>query len=865
MTRRRDEELDEELQAHLRMAVAERMARGEAREAAEAAARRELGNLLHIREVTREQQRGRFGVWLERLAQDVRIGTRGLLRTPAFTLAAVTTVALAVGANSAVFTVVNGVLLRPLPFEDPAALYFVSHHAGGLPFEPPPGLADSDWVTWRERQRSFARATAYSRAAITLTGAGDATRLTGARVDPEFFSVLGIAPAIGRSFTAEETARDERVVVLSDGLWRARLGGDPRVVGTAVTLDGTPYTVAGVMPPGFGFPASAALWVPLRVRLDPGGNSWLFTVLGRLRPDVTPMQARLELRSVLAAEDSGGTNRPPPETAVIPMHDELTGEIVRPLVVFSGAVGFVLLIACVNVANLLLIRAAARRREMAVRIALGASRGRIARQLLTESLLVGVAGSTVGLVVAILGVEALMAVAPNGRIPRLDEIRLDGAVVAFTTVVALVTGLLFGILPALHGARRSPQEAMAHGTRVLGGRHARLRGGLVIAEVALALVLLVGAGLMIRSFLNVRSADKGYDGRGITTMTVDLPPTRYPGAPRQRAFHTRLLQFLSDVPGVRSASAVSFKPMSSVGMMGNFAVEAPSPFPKGYSVDKILVSPGYFETMGVRLLHGRQFSAADDANAPAVVVVSESVARRIWPARQAVGQRVSMQAEAAVPDQWHTVVGVVSDVVHEASMEKRSAMYFPYLQSDWSFILGHMTYVVRAHPGAVVAPEMRAALRAADPDVPAQRLASMDDALMEVMAERVFQMRLLAVFAAIALLLAAIGTYGVVACDVAERSREIALRMALGASPGEVIRLVMQRTGRLALAGVTLGVPACLALTGVLRSWLYGVTPTDPATMVLVITAILGVALAAGFVPARRASKVRVLEGLGGD
>ena len=864
MSADRDRELREELDAHLRMAIAEHMARGQTRDVAEREARRELGNLTHIAEVTREQWRAPWAISLERLVQDLRYGARTLRRTPSFTIAAALTLALAIGANSAVFAVVHRVLLRPLPFPQSDRLFAVSYLPTDLPFELPPGLADSHWLAYRERQRSFEHVTAYQRFASALSGAGDAVRVIGARVDAQFFATLRTPPALGRSFDEDETRRDEHVVLLSDHLWRERFAADANIVGRPISLDGVLYTVIGVMPPGFGHPSQSELWIPLNVQID-RHNSFILNVLGRLRDDATPQGAGAELSGIMSTIPRDSRERGRNVAALRPLKDVITGTVAKSLVVFSCAVAFVLLIACVNVANLLLIRAAARRREMAVRAALGASRGRIARQLLTESLLIGVLGGVAGTLVALIGVRALIAIAPQGRIPRLEEVHLDPWVLAFTVVVSLLTGIGFGVLPALASARRSPQEAMAHSARVVGGAQARLRSVLVAAEVALALVLLTGAGLMIKSFVRMRSVDKGYDGSRVMTMAVDLPALRYPDLQRQRAFHTAVLQELARLPGVRGTGAVSFRPMGQVGMMGNFAVEGSTPFPKGYSVDKMLVSPGYFATMGVRLVNGRDFATTDDSNAPAAVIVSETVARKLWPGMDPIGKRVSMDSDAPKADSWLTVIGVVGDVVQERSMEKRSSMYFPYPQSTLGFLLGHMTYVVRSELGANVAPAMRTVLRTVDPRVPAQQLMSMDDALMEVAAEPVFQTRVLSVFATLALLLAAIGTYGVLAYDVTERSREIALRMALGATPGAVVRMVLRRTGTLALAGAAAGVLGSIAVTGVLSKSLYDVRPTDPSTMAAVVVAILAVALVAGFAPARRAGRVDMMASLPRD
>jgi predicted permease len=850
----RDRDLDDELAFHLRQAIEERMARGESREQAEAAARREFGNVTHIKEVTREQ---RGGLWLERLVQDVRYGIRSLRRTPAFTVAAILTLALAIGANSAVFTVVHSVVLRPLPFRDADRLFLVSYLPLDIPFQLPPILADVQWLPYRERQQSFERASAYHRFAANLSGTGDATRLTGARVTADFFPVLGMSPALGRAFSRDdESVGGNKVVVLSDRLWSERFAADPRIVGGSITLDGVSHTVIGVMPPTFHFPAESDLWVPLTVTLSKG-NSYIFSVLGRLRDDVPVAQARAELVSIMQAQprEPGDSSRS--IASLVPLKDHLVGDTRSSLLMFSGAVAFVLLIACVNVANLLLIRAASRRREMAVRVALGAARARIVRQLLTESALVALAGGALGIAVARVGVQTLLAIAPAGRIPRLDEVRLDWWVVGITLTVSILTGLAFGLLPALQSARRSPRDAMAHGARTVGGGgvQSRLRGVFVSAEVALALVLLSAAGLMIKSFVRMRSADKGYDATHLMTMSVNLPPLRYADPPRQRAFHAGMMERLEQLPGVRRAAGVSFKPMGPVGIMGDFVVEGPTPLPGGYSVDKMYVTPGYFATMGVRLVRGRDFAATDHDRAPGVVIVSETVANRVWPNADPIGRRISMSSEPTKPEDWLTVVGVVSDVVQEKSMAPHSTTYQPYLQGQWTFLLSQMTYVVRTEPEASVAAAMRAALRDADPAVPAQQLMSMDDALLEAVAEPVFQARLLSAFAVIALLLAAIGTYGVLAYDVAERSREIALRMALGAAPSDVTRMVMRRTGVLALSGAVVGVVGSVAVTGVLTKWLYQVRPADPATLAMVVATILLVALAAGFLPARRATR----------
>ena len=852
-----DDEIQEEIAAHLRMAIADKMARGASRDEAERAARAEFGNVTHVAEVTREM---RGGLWLERLGQDLRYGWRALRRTPAFTTVAVATLALAIGANSAVFTVVNGVLLEPLPFRDPGRLYAVSYLPTDLPFELPPGVDDRLYLEYRQHVSRFDRITGYQRQDLTLSGVRDATRLPGARASATFFEVLGVQPALGRAFSADEDqAGTDRVVILSDRLWRARFNGDRAILGKAITLDGITRTVVGVMPRGFTFPAASQVWTPLALRLDPG-NSFLFPVIGRLRADATPEQAKSELEAIALAMPpdprAGGIK---PVARIIPLKDTLIGKVRTSLLVLVGAVAFVLLIACANVANLLLIRAATRRHEMAVRIALGASRARIARQLLTESLLIALIGAAAGIFVAFAGVRALLALAPAGRIPRIDEVHLNGWVLGFTLVVAVITGILFGVVPARSGARREPQEALGQGTRLVGGSHHGLRSVLVTAEITLALMLLSGAGLMIKSFLMIRSLDTGYDASRVVTMSVNLPEIAYPDAARLRAFHTALLEQLTRIRGASAVGAVAFRPMSDVGIMGDFMVDGPTPLPHGYTVDKPTVSPGYFAALGIRLLAGRDFTPADRAGAPGVVVVSQTVARRLWPNERAVGKRISMQDQPG-PNDWLTVIGVVNDVVQDAQLSRHSTIYLPYLQTSSAGFINQMTFVVRPQPAAGnLAPAMRGALRDVDPAVPAQALQTMDQSMMDTIAEPVFQMRLLATFACLALFLAALGTYGVLAYDVTERTREIGLRMALGATPGTVLRMVLGRTATLAFTGAALGVAGSLMLTRVLTRWLFEVKPTDPATLTAVTVVLLVAAFLAGLLPAQRAAGDRGL------
>ena len=851
----RDDEIREEIEAHVRLAIADRMAQGATRQDAERAARHEFGNATHVAEVTREVQ---GGLWLERLGQDLRYGWRALRRTPAFTMVAVATLALAIGANSAVFTVVNSVLLAPLPFHDPGRLYVASFLPTNLPFELPPGLDDRLYLEYRSRATHLATVTGYQLQEGTLSDAGDATRFRGARVGATFFDLLGVQPVLGRAFTAEEEASGgDQVVIVSDHLWQSRFGADRAILGRAVTINGAPRTIVGVMPPGFTFPNASELWTPLSLGLDPGISS-IFPVIGRLAVDATSEQARAELEVVARAiQPDARAGGPVSAAQMIPLKDVVIGKGRTPLLVLAGAVAFVLLIACANVANLLLIRAATRRHEIAVRVALGASRSRIARQLLTESVMLALLGGVAGILVAFTGVRLLLALAPSDRIPRINEVHPDGWVLALTLAVSVITGILFGLVPARSGARREPQEALGQGARLVSGPHQRLRSVLVIGEIALALILLTGAGLLIKSFVRMRTLDTGYDASGVVTMTIDLSPNDYPDAARQQAFHSALLERLANMPGAAAVGAASFRPMSEVGIMGTFVVEGDSPLPRGYSVDKPTVSPGYFAALGIRMIAGRDFTPADRAGAPGVVVVSETVARRLWPSGSAVGKRISMRADPG-PDDWLTVIGVVSDVVQDRGLSRHSTIYLPYLQATAKGFLTPMTFVVRQVPGAGnVATAMRGALREVDAGVPAQALQTMDQSMMETIAEPVFQMRVLATFALLALVLAALGTYGVLAYDVTARTREIGLRLALGATPGAVLRMVLGRTAVLALVGGGIGIAGALAVTRLLAHSLFEVRPDDPATIVAVSLVLFGAALAAGYLPARRATRIQ--------
>ncbi|HEV2180127.1 MAG TPA: ABC transporter permease [Gemmatimonadaceae bacterium] len=849
-----DREVDLELRDHVERETKANVARGMTESAARRAALIAFGGVQQYKEDVRNTRALRR---VEQLGQDIRFAVRTLRRAPGFAAVAILTIALGVGATSAVFTVVNDVLLRPLPFEQADRLYLLSYLPPGFFGGTALGVADRLCLAFEREQHSFASTSCYQRAQFTITGAGAAERVDGARVGADFFRLLGVAPALGRAFVRGEDAPGAaNVAIVSDRLWHERFGSDPHVVGTTIALDGSVYTIVGVAPPGLRFPVSSDIWTPLIVTLD-RGNTLIVALLGRLGPGVGIEHAQAELGDIGQSLGRDPREHGPPSTAsVVALKSVVTRGVQRELAIFGGAVVLVLLIAGVNLANLLLIRASARRREIALRASLGASRRRVLGQLLTESALVSGAGGALGILVALGGVRALRAIAPDGAIPRLQEVRIDAPVVGFALAVAVLTGILFGLVPALESVRGDLTRGLALGARVIGRSQTRLRGRFVIAELALAFVLLMAAGLMVGSFARMRRVDTGYDAARVTTMSVDLPPTAYPTAEQLRLFHTSMLARLAGIPGVQSVGAVSWRPMGEMGIMGDFHVQGTTPLPKGYTVDKPTVSPGYFRAMGIRLLDGRDFTSADESGTPGVVIVSESVARSVWPGQSAVGKRISMVDEPG-PGDWLTVIGVVRDVVQDQGFARHSTIYMSYLQATPPFFINHMTYVVRTLPGrASVAGAMRRALGNVDPAIPAEALQTMNASMLDLVAGFVFQTTLLGTFSLLALLLAAIGTYGVLAYDVAERTREIGIRMALGARSGRVLRMVIGRTLALAGVGIAIGVLGALGSTRVLSRFLFGVSPTDPAAFGGTALVLVGVALAAAMVPAWRASRV---------
>lgn len=847
--------LDEEIRAHLAMAVTDRVARGESPDQALAAARREFGNVGLVKEVTRELW-GRM--WLERLAMDVGYAVRSLRRAPAFSVVAIVTLALGIGVNTAMFTVVRGILLRPLPFQDPDALYALSHSPARIQRLVGPSMVDDDYVAYRRATTAFALMASYNTYPATLLGAGDPVRLPTASVTPNFFGTLGVTPALGRVFRAGDDASGaSNIAVIAYGLWRDRFGGDTTVIGRSVSIEGYRKTIIGVMPEGFDFPQHTALWVP--VAIAPEGHNHRFRpVIGRLAPNVSLPAARAELR-VFAENRDRATDHPDAEpsiTTVVPLRDVVVGNVRTPLLIFSGAVALVLFIACANVSNLMLMRAASRAHELGIRAALGATRMRLIRQLLTESLIVALAGGIVGLGVSYAGVALLLAVAPADLLPRTRDIHVDASVLAMTVGMCLLAGIIAGTAPALGGSRRDLRAALGDAVRTTS--RSGLRALFVTAEAALALMLLIGAGLLLRSFERLRSVDLGFVPGHIVTATVDLPDTRYHTAALLHDVQQRISARIAAVPGVHASAVVNWLPLTRTTIAGDFTLEDRRPLPPGYMVLKPCVTPDYFAVMGIRIREGRGFLQSDGPSSARVVIVTRSVAERLWPGESPLGRRLTME-DRPRPSDWMTIVGVVDDIVQEGLAEPRAqAIYQDLAQVDKPFFINHLNFVARADGtgDARVVGGMRAAIRAVDPDQPIESILTMEARLSAVVAEPRFWSLLFTVFSALALSLAAIGIYGVLAYAVAERTRELGIRIALGATPREVVALVLANSGRLAIPGLVIGITAGLAAARLLSSLLFEVGSADPLTFVAASMVLLAVALVAGYLPARRASRI---------
>src|SRR5262245_28429709 len=789
--------------------------------------------------------------------QDLRYGLRVFIKKPGFSVVAVFTLALGIGANSAIFSVVNGVLLRPLPLEDPDRLIKIweTFLPGGQGTASVPNLKD-----WREQNTVFNGIAAYQFSSLNLRGQDSPERLQGATVSPNFFDVVGVRPRLGRAFQiGEDEAGRNRVALLSHRLWQRNFGGDAGVIGKDIPLNGESYTVIGVMPPEFRFPSRLTeLWVPLVIppdQVNNRGSHWMFT-LARLKPDVGFEQAREQMVAIAKRlEQQYPDSQAGRSVFLIPLQEETVRNIRPALMALLFAVGFVLLIACANVANLLLARATSRRREIAVRTALGAGRLRLVRQLLTESLLLAVTGGALGLALARWGVEGLLVLAAN-FLPRANEVGLDWRVAAFTAALSILTGVFFGLIPALQSSRVDLQSTLKEGGAAGSGMQTNwLRSALVVVEIAATLVLLIGAGLLIKSFIRLYETDLGIKAENVLTMSLALPQAKYPDTRTAAAFHQKLLDRVALLPGARSAGVINYLPLQQWGFNGGVTIEGQGPYEPGRQpvAEFRAISPDYFRTFSVPLMSGRFFTAEDQSDSQPVVIVNQALAQRYLPGQAPIGKRIR-----AIGNDWRTVVGVVGDVRQSGVTQAvRAEVFVPVTQATWTPLTQTMSLVVRAdaEPEALIS-AVRNAVREVDPAQPVFNVKKMEMVVADSVADRRLNMLLLGIFAAVALTLAVIGIYSVMSYTVSQHTREIGIRMALGARPTDVLKLVIGQGMSLTLVGVGLGVAGAFGLTRLMATLLYGVAATDPLTFAVVSALLMVVALLACCVPARRATKV---------
>ena len=805
------------------------------------------------------------------LIQDLRYGMRMLLKRRGFTAIAILTLALGIGANTAIFSVINAVLLSPLPFEQPERLVRLGGRDLRKQEELPSTFSVPDFYDWRARNTVFEEIAAVDGSSPSLTGAGEPERMRGAKVSPNFFSVLKVNPAAGRAFLAEEERRGNHyVVVLSHALWQRRFGGDPSIINKQIELSGEKFTVVGIMPGDFQMPrftgedfGEPELWTPFAPNLKdwPRSGRSVDAAIGRLKPGVTMEQAQAELDSIgQQLQQQYPKSNVSAGVKVVSLYEQMVSAARPALFVFVAAVGLVLLIACANVANLLLARSATRGKEIAIRTALGARRGRIVRQLLTESVLLAIMGGALGLLLAMWATDLLLTLNEE-TIPRFEQAGLNGRVLLFTILISTLTGLFFGLAPALHASNPDLNETLKDGGRTSAGAgRGRVRSLLVVSEIALSLVLLIGAGLLIKSFVRLQSVDPGFDPQNVFTMTVYLNGTKYPQDEQHPVFFDQVAERARALPGVEHVGLVSNLPIS-----GNY--DRRPIYPEGQLIsegeaqdaEEYMVNADYFDALRIPLREGRFFNAEDKANAPLAVVIGESTARRFWPNESAVGKRIKM-GDAANP--WLNIVGVVGDVRHYG-LDKPANLqvYQPHEQRPAQ----QMTLVVRASQaggeGGLTA-AVRNQVWAVDKDQPVYHIKPMGQYVADSIAERRFNMLLVAIFAGVALVLASVGIYGVMSYTVSQRTREIGLRMALGAQGRDILKLVVGQGIILTLVGVAAGVAVAFAVTRAMSSLLYGVSAADPLIFSGVALLLTFVALLACYLPARRAARVDPMEAL---
>jgi putative ABC transport system permease protein len=862
-----DRELQEEMRLHRELREEQRAREGMPQRSARAAAAQKFGNEIELRERSGDIWRRRM---LENFLQDLRYGVRALLRTPGFTAVAVLTLALGIGANAAIFSVVNAVLLRPLPYQDAGRLVTVLHDG----IDP---VAVANYFDWRDQSTSFEAMAAADYWTPNLTNSDPPEHLWGLQVTQNLLPMLGVDPILGRWFApGEDKVGGEHEVILSARLWRRRFNNDPAILGKIITLNGEGYTVVGIMPADFKFApfwaTRAELWVPNALgdrSTDRGGNH--LRVFARLKQGVTLQLARAEIAGITARLEKQfpGTNR---RVMVTPLKENVVGDVRGPLLVLLGAVAFVLLIACANVAHMLLARTSDRQKEIAVRTALGAGRGRMVRQFLTENLLLASAGAAAGILLAFWAIRSLVALAP-AYLPRVDTVRIDSRAILFVIGITALTPLLFGMAPAVQGTAGGLSGALKEGTR--GGSdgvsRGRMRSLLMASEFALAFMLLIGAGLMIRSFSALESLDPGFNPRNVLSMIVSVAGAKE-AEPGQRAvFYPQLLEKIRALPGVLSTGGINHLPLAGDSWGWPFSIEGrPKPLP-GESPNGVyrIVMPGYFATMQLPILRGRGISPQDDARAPGIVVINERAAARYWPGEDPIGKRITFDDEDVKPRKWLTIAGIAKNAKQEEWAAKIvPETYISALQTK-SFMestgshYAYITVVIRTSgdPAAMVN-AVKNTVWSMDNNLPISEVLKMSEVVKEANAQPRFEMLLLGVFGGVALLLAAVGIYGVMNYAVARRTREIGIRMSLGATRAQMLRMVLTQGMKQALVGGMIGFAGALMLARLMGKMLYGVRPTDPLTFCGVAIVLGAAATAAICVPARRATHIEPIVAL---
>ena len=862
---RKEREMDEEMRFHIEAHAADLVGRGVAQQEALRQARVEFGGI----ETAKEECRDAVGVsFLETLFQDVRHGIRAMLRTPVFTAIAVIVLALGIGANTAIFSVVYAVLLRPLAYRDSDRLVTILMSGEGP-------VSVANYIDWRDQSHSFAAMGAADYWSPNLTGVDAPEHIAGLKVTQSLFPMLGIDPLLGRVFVqGEDKDGGDREVILSYRLWQRRFSSDRNVLGKPIVLDGNAYIVVGVMPEGFHFApfwaTKAELWVPnaFGARIHSrGGNS--LRIFARLKDGVSLTQARAEIASITARleQQFPGTNR---EVMLTPLKEKVVGPIETPLLVLLGAVAFVLLITCANVAHMLLARASTRQKEVAVRAALGARRGRLIRQFLTESILLGALGGAAGLLLAVVATRALIAISP-ANIPRVQTVSIDMHAALFLLAATILTSVGFGLVPALQASSVNVNDTLKEGGRgnSEGVDRNRLRSLLVVSEFALALMLLIGAGLMIRTFAALEAVDPGFNPHNVISMIVSVSGSKEEDPGRRELFYRQLIERVRSLPGVQAAGAINHLPLAGDLWGWHFAIEGRPKSRPGEKPGAVyrMVTPGYFSAMRLPMIRGRDITEADNVTAPGVVIVNEQAARQYWPGEDPIGKRICFDDDTTNPAAWLTIIGIAKDAKQDSWTDKATPEAYlaafqnhDYLGDSRTEASKHMNYITlvarTAGDPALVASAIKEAARSFDRNLAITQVVTMDGVVAEANAQPRFEMLLLTIFAAVALVLAAVGIYGVISYSASRRTHEIGVRMSLGATRSDVLLLVVRQGVWLAVAGSVAGIAGALLLSRLMAKLLYGVQPTDPATFGAVAVGLGVVAMLARYVPARRAMHI---------